>query len=167
MFGISAGEFVIILIVGLIVFGPSKLPEVGRSLGKLLREFRKAQSALSATLNEVEETPKKVSSPVEKTATAENVSSPAEKSAFAENVSSPAEKSAFDEKVSPVEKSATAEKKSPTVTVDDVINFAKENSFVKENRDEKISNGNPHDLPAVDARASLAGSGSGSNGVDK
>ena len=54
MFGIGAGEFVLILIVGLIVFGPSKLPEFGRSIGKLLREFRKAQSALSTTLNELD-----------------------------------------------------------------------------------------------------------------
>ena len=46
MFGIGAGEFIVILIVGLIVFGPSKLPEVGRALGKGLREFRKAQAAL-------------------------------------------------------------------------------------------------------------------------
>ena len=52
MFGIGAGEFIVILIVGLIVFGPGKLPEVGRAIGKGLREFRKAQAALSATLNE-------------------------------------------------------------------------------------------------------------------
>ena len=58
MFGIGAGEFIIILIVGLIVFGPSKLPEVGRAIGKGLREFRKAQAALSQTLNEVDEPPK-------------------------------------------------------------------------------------------------------------
>ena len=65
MFGIGAGEFVVILIVGLIVFGPSKLPEVGRGLGKLLREFRKAQEALSQTLNEPLE-PEKKSEPVKK-----------------------------------------------------------------------------------------------------
>ena len=65
MFGIGAGEFIIILIVGLIVFGPGKLPEVGRALGKALREFRKAQAALSATLNEDLE-PAKKSAPVEK-----------------------------------------------------------------------------------------------------
>ena len=58
MFGIGAGEFIIILIVGLIVFGPSKLPEVGRAIGKGLREFRKAQAALSQTLNEPLETDK-------------------------------------------------------------------------------------------------------------
>ncbi len=61
MFGIGMGEFILILIVGLIIFGPKNLPEVGKALGKGLREFRKAQAALSATLEEsVNETPKKV-----------------------------------------------------------------------------------------------------------
>ncbi|MBQ9478711.1 MAG: twin-arginine translocase TatA/TatE family subunit [Selenomonadaceae bacterium] len=54
MFGIGAGEFILILVVGLIVFGPSKLPEVGRSIGKAIREFRKAQSALTNALSETE-----------------------------------------------------------------------------------------------------------------
>ena len=57
MFGIGAGEFIVILIVALIVFGPSKLPEIGKALGKGLREFRKAQAALSATLNESDDKP--------------------------------------------------------------------------------------------------------------
>ena len=51
MFGIGIPELILILIVGLIVFGPSKLPEVGRAVGKGLREFKKASSALQATLN--------------------------------------------------------------------------------------------------------------------
>lgn len=67
MFGIGAGEFVVILIVGLIVFGPSKLPEIGRAIGKGLREFRKAQAALSQTLNEVDISEQK-SQPVAKPA---------------------------------------------------------------------------------------------------
>ena len=67
MFGIGAGEFIVILIVGLIVFGPGKLPEVGRGLGKALREFRKAQAALSQTLNEVDINEKKTP-PAEKPA---------------------------------------------------------------------------------------------------
>ena len=75
MFGIGAGEFIVILIVGLIVFGPSKLPEVGRAIGKGLREFRKAQAALTATLNEPLESEKK-SSPVEKTSPEKNSSAP-------------------------------------------------------------------------------------------
>ena len=51
MFGIGAGEFVLILVVGLIVFGPSKLPEFGRSLGKLIRELKKTQATLSNAIN--------------------------------------------------------------------------------------------------------------------
>ena len=76
MFGIGAGEFIVILIVGLIVFGPSKLPEVGRALGKGLREFRKAQAALSQTLSEVDvnDKPKPVEKPAdEKKSAASNV----------------------------------------------------------------------------------------------
>ena len=123
MFGIGAGEFIVIIIVGLIVFGPSKLPEVGRAIGKGLREFRKAQAALSQTLNEPLESEKKSTPPVE------------------------------------------TEKKS--VTADDVINLAKENSIVKESSNEKSFNGNPSDVPAVDAGASVAGAGSSSNGSGK
>lgn len=65
MFGIGAGEFVIILVAGLILFGPSKLPELGKSLGKALREFRKAQAALSATLEGSAEPVKKSSPPAQ------------------------------------------------------------------------------------------------------
>ena len=79
MFGIGAGEFLVILIVGLIVFGPSKLPEVGRALGKVLNEFRKAQAALSQTLNDVDISEKK-SAPAEKPAPIEK-SAPEKKSA--------------------------------------------------------------------------------------
>ena len=66
MFGIGAGEFVLILVAGLILFGPSKLPELAKSLGKALREFRKAQAALSATLEESVEPEKKSSPTIEK-----------------------------------------------------------------------------------------------------
>lgn len=67
MFGIGAGELVLILIVGLIVFGPGHLPEVGRAIGKGLKEFRKAQAALTSTLEEVSTEPqKKSSSQIEK-----------------------------------------------------------------------------------------------------
>ena len=51
MFGIGAPELVLILIVGLIVFGPGKLPEMGRTLGKGLRELRKASNALTTAIN--------------------------------------------------------------------------------------------------------------------
>ncbi len=58
MFGIGIPELILILIVGLIVFGPGKLPEVGRAVGRGIREFRKASSALQAVINEPDTPPK-------------------------------------------------------------------------------------------------------------
>jgi sec-independent protein translocase protein TatA len=45
-------ELIVIFIVALIVFGPRKLPELGKSLGKGLAEFRRASNELKATLEE-------------------------------------------------------------------------------------------------------------------
>ncbi len=42
MFGLGTQEILIILAVALIIFGPKKLPEIGRALGQGLRELRKA-----------------------------------------------------------------------------------------------------------------------------
>ena len=51
MFGsVGAPEIIIILVVALLVFGPKKLPEIGKSLGKGMREFRKATRELTSTL---------------------------------------------------------------------------------------------------------------------
>jgi TatA/E family protein of Tat protein translocase len=55
-------ELVIILVIALIIFGPRKLPELGRSLGKSLGEFKKASNELQRTLEEeirIEETKEK------------------------------------------------------------------------------------------------------------
>jgi sec-independent protein translocase protein TatA len=41
-------ELIVILVIALIVLGPKKLPEVGRSLGKGMREFKESLSAESA-----------------------------------------------------------------------------------------------------------------------
>ena len=45
-------EMVVILVIALIVFGPRKLPELGRSLGKSLGEFKRASNDLRNTLEE-------------------------------------------------------------------------------------------------------------------
>lgn len=45
-------ELIILLVIALIIFGPRKLPELGRSLGKSIGEFRRASNELKSTLEE-------------------------------------------------------------------------------------------------------------------
>lgn len=52
MFGsLGFGEVMMILIIGLIIFGPKKLPEIGRSLGNAIREFRRASNDIVNTFS--------------------------------------------------------------------------------------------------------------------
>ncbi len=53
MFGsIGMPELIIILVIALIIFGPRKLPELGRSLGRSINEFKKASNELRSTLED-------------------------------------------------------------------------------------------------------------------
>lgn len=75
MFGTLGGpELILIFIVGLVVFGPRKLPDIGKSLGKMIGEFKRASADFQRTVEdevETEKLRKEVSS-------AEYVSSPPE-----------------------------------------------------------------------------------------
>jgi sec-independent protein translocase protein TatB len=55
MFGIGMTELLVILVVALLVVGPKRLPDLARSLGRALHEFRRASSDLRHQLNEAAE----------------------------------------------------------------------------------------------------------------
>jgi TatA/E family protein of Tat protein translocase len=53
MFGsIGPAELILIFIIALLVFGPRKLPEIGRSVGKALREFKKASDEIKTRIED-------------------------------------------------------------------------------------------------------------------
>ena len=64
MFGLGVPELIIILIIGLVLFGPGKLPDVGKALGKSIREFKSATTESEKTedkMGNVTEQPKELS----------------------------------------------------------------------------------------------------------
>lgn len=69
LFGISGGEIFIILLLILILFGPKKIPEIARTLGKGMNEIKKVQRDINAEINkysnEIENPAKKVKEDIE------------------------------------------------------------------------------------------------------
>jgi sec-independent protein translocase protein TatA len=51
MFGLGATELVVILAIGLVLFGPSRLPQLGSGLGKAIRDFRKGITGMDDELD--------------------------------------------------------------------------------------------------------------------
>ena len=78
MLGIGGTELVIILVFGFLIFGPDKLPSMGRTIGRALRQFRQAQDQMNKMvkteiydpLNEAAKAPEKKQSPKKKTTAA-------------------------------------------------------------------------------------------------
>ncbi len=57
-FNLGPGEMLLILAIALVVLGPKKLPEAGRSLGRGLREFKDSVSSMSAGKDDDDDTPR-------------------------------------------------------------------------------------------------------------
>lgn len=64
MGSIGGPEILVILVIALLLFGPTKLPELGKSLGRALREFKKASQELQDTIEkEVDDLKREASTP--------------------------------------------------------------------------------------------------------
>ena len=97
MFGIGEGELAIIVVFGFLLFGPDKLPQMGRTIGRAIRQFRETQEKMTAVvqseiIDPVSETasapvkPKKAAVDDDSDADADAVetAAPAKKETFAE-----------------------------------------------------------------------------------
>lgn len=68
-FGIGPLEIILILIIGLLIFGPGKLPQIGRDLGKAFRSFKKAATDISVEMSKELEEEKEALSSLKKAST--------------------------------------------------------------------------------------------------
>lgn len=66
MFGLHMPELIIILVIALLIFGPKKLPEMGSSIGKSIKEFRKGMSEISQPKEEKDDEIKVASAEAQK-----------------------------------------------------------------------------------------------------
>ncbi len=113
MFGIGTPELIIIAIIALLIFGPSKLPELGKTLGKGLREFKKASSNLKEQVNPLSGADNETSSETNNNNLIEEKNNEFKKSVKRKTVKRPAKVSASKSK------SQTPRKSSPKAYKDD------------------------------------------------
>jgi len=64
MGSVGTPEILLVLVIALLLFGPTKLPELGKSLGRAIREFKKASAELQETIErEVDEVKRQAGDP--------------------------------------------------------------------------------------------------------
>jgi sec-independent protein translocase protein TatA len=61
VFNFGPGEMIVLVLLVLLIFGPSQIPKMARGLGEAMREFRKAQREIHNELNAESSTPHRIS----------------------------------------------------------------------------------------------------------
>lgn len=99
VFGIGEGELAIIVVFGFLLFGPDKLPQMGRTIGRAIRQFRETQEKMTAVVQSeiIDPVSEAASAPVKpKKAAATDDDSDADEDAV--ETAAPAKKETFAER---------------------------------------------------------------------
>ena len=98
MFGIGEGELAIIVVFGFLLFGPDKLPQMGRTIGRAIRQFRETQEKMTAVVQSeiIDPVSEAASAPVKPKKTAVDDDSDADEDAG--ETAAPAKKETFAER---------------------------------------------------------------------
>ena len=98
MFGIGEGELAIIVVFGFLLFGPDKLPQMGRTIGRAIRQFREPQEKMTAVVQSeiIDPVSEAASAPVKPKKTAVDDDSDADEDAA--ETAAPAKKETFAER---------------------------------------------------------------------
>ena len=98
MFGIGEGELAIIVVFGFLLFGPDKLPQMGRTIGRASRQFRETQEKMTAVVQSeiIDPVSEAASAPVKPKKTAVDDDSDADEDAA--ETAAPAKKETFAER---------------------------------------------------------------------
>ena len=98
MFGIGEGELAIIVVFGFLLFGPDKLPQMGRTIGRAIRQFRETQEKMTAVVQSeiIDPVSEAASAPIKPKKTAVDDDSDADEDAV--ETAAPAKKETFAER---------------------------------------------------------------------